>query len=423
MKQREMSGRTKRGGSRNRILDRAICSKGSGRGMVDIKVLDKIINETVNVIENSKGRIFDIAENARNEYLRLEVQLNQVKDQTSKVIDEVDSKESEFRRARLRLMDVSRDFKRYSEADIKAAYEKAQDVQVDLVVLREREKNLRSQRDTLEISLRNLQDTVKKAEALVSQVGMAMNVLKGTLKELSGQLDGMQQRQLLGLRVINAQEEERRRVARDIHDGPAQTFANLMLRAEICERLLDSDVEAVRRELKGLKTTVRNSLQDIRKVIYDLRPMALDDLGLVPALRRFINDLKEHHGLMVDYAVMGRDYRLPTHIEVGAFRMVQEALNNVIKHASAKSVVVRVEFAEKSLALLIKDDGVGFTVDEALARDGNHFGLLSMRERVDLLEGSWRVDSTPGKGTRLDIRIPLKEEEENGNQDHTRGRS
>ena len=375
-----------------------------------MKLLDKILSETVLAIEQSKGRIFDIADAARNEYSRLEQQLRQVKTQVLRVIEQVDDKEKEFMRARVYLMDVSRYFQRYTEKDIKAAYENAQNAQVELVILREREQNLRTQRDTLEISLRNLQDTVKKAEDLVSQVGMAMNILKSNLMDLSGQLDGMQQRQTLGLRVINAQEEERRRVARDIHDGPAQTLANVMLRAEICEKLLDSDITSVRQELKGLKDTVRHSLQDIRKVIYDLRPMTLDDLGLVPTLRRFINDLKERHQLLVDYAVIGMERRLPTHVEVGAFRMVQEALNNVIKHAKANFVVVRVEFAKSSITLLIKDDGVGFKPEEALTREGDHFGLLSMRERVDLLEGHWQIESAPGRGTRLDIKIPLKEE-------------
>ena len=158
--------------------------------VIDIKLLDKILSETVTVIEQSKGRIFDIAETARTEYMRLEQQLREVKSQAAKSIEYVDAKEREYRNRRLRLMEVSRDFRRFTEADIKVAYEDAQASQLDLVMLREREQYLRVQRDDLERSLRSLQDTVKKAEELVSQVGMAMEVLKGNIKELSGQQIG-----------------------------------------------------------------------------------------------------------------------------------------------------------------------------------------------------------------------------------------
>lgn len=379
--------------------------------MIDIMLLDKILSETITMIEQSKGRIFDIAEAARTEYMRLDSQLRELKAEAVKCIELVDAKERDYRHRRVRLMDVSRDFHRYTEADIKVAYDDALASQVDLAVLREREQYLRRQRDDLERSIRNLQDTVKKGEELVSQVGMAMELLRGNAKELSGQIDNMHQRHLLGLRVIKAQEEERRRVARDIHDGPAQTLANVMLRAEICEKLLETDVSQVRDELRQLKNVVRGSLQDIRKVIYDLRPMALDDLGLVPTLRRYINDLKEQHKVLFDFSVLGVDRRLPSHVEVGGFRIIQEALNNVLKHAKASNVVIRVEFAPEHLGIFIRDDGAGFRVGEAINRQGDHFGLLSMRERVEVLQGSWSLDSAPGHGTKISVKLPVKEEE------------
>jgi len=382
-----------------------------GAAVIDIKLLDKILNETVSVIEQSKGRIFDIAESARTEYMRIEAQLRELRFEAGKCIEQVDIKEREYRNRRFRLMEVSRDFKRYTELDIKNAYEDAQASQLDVVALREREQYLRRQRDDLERSLRSLQETVKKAEELVSQVGMAMELLRGNIRELNGQLDNMQQRHALGLRVIKAQEEERKRVARDIHDGPAQTLANVMLRAEICEKLLETDISQVRHELRQLKNVVRGSLQDIRKVIYDLRPMALDDLGLVPTLRRYINDLKEQHKLLVDFSVLGVDRRLPSHLEVGGFRIIQEALNNVLKHSKATQVVVRVEFGKDTLGILLKDDGVGFLVEEAINRQGDHFGLLSMRERVEVLQGAWQIDSALGHGTKITVRLPVKEED------------
>lgn len=377
--------------------------------VVDIKLLDKIVNETVSLIEDSRNRIFEIADGARNEYTRLEGQLRDIREQVTKCIQQVDAKEKEARQKRTRLMEVSRDFKYHTEADIKRAYESAEASQLELVVLQEHEKSLRLQRDNIERALRNLEDTVKKAEQLVAQVGVATEVLRGNLKELSGQLDTMQQRQWLGLRIIRAQEEERRRLARDMHDGPAQMLANVMLRAEICERLLEADLSQVRSELRSLKEVVRGSLKDIRKVIFDLRPMALDDLGLVPALKRHLSDLKEQRGLSVELTVQGLDRRMPSAVEVAGFRIVQEALNNVQKHARAASVEVRIEFAKDVLGITVTDDGRGFAVGDALSERGEHYGLLSMRERVELLEGTCEIESAPGRGTSIKVRLPLGE--------------
>ena len=379
--------------------------------VVDSKLLDKIVRDTVLVIEQSKTQLFDISEMARTEYSRVEVQLTEIKAQVRSVIGKVDERERQFRMARLRLMEVSRDFDRYSEQHIKDAYEAAQAAQLDLVVLRERESHLRHQRDELERSLYNLQATVRKAEELVSQVSVAVEYLRGNLQELSGQIDSYQQRHLLGVKVIKAQEEERRRVARDIHDGPAQTLANVVLRAEICEKLLDSDLNEVKQELQQLKDVVRRSLKDIRKVIYDLRPMTLDDLGLIPTLRRYINDMKEQPGVFIDFSVVGSECRLPSHVEVGIFRIVQEALNNINKHAHATAIWVRIEFDADALLVLVRDDGAGFLPEEAMNRQGDHFGLLSMRERVELLQGAWHLESAPGKGTKILLKVPVKEEE------------
>lgn len=382
--------------------------------VVDIKLLDKIVTETVSLIEGSRNRIFEIADGARNEYTRLESQLRDIREQVTKCIQQVDAKEREARLKRIRLMEVSRDFKYHTEADIKRAYENAQTSQLELVVLQEHEKSLRLQRDNIERALRNLEDTVKKAEQLVAQVGVATEVLRGNLKELSGQLDTMQQRQWLGLRIIRAQEEERRRLARDMHDGPAQMLANVMLRAEICERLLDADLTQVRSELRSLKEVVRGSIKDIRKVIFDLRPMALDDLGLVPALKRYVSELREQRGFPIEFAVNGLERRMPSVVEVAGFRIVQEALNNALKHAKANKASVMVDFCKDMVVISITDDGHGFDVSEALKERGDHFGLLSMRERVELLEGTCRIESAPGRGTSIVACLPIREGGENG---------
>jgi two-component system sensor histidine kinase DegS len=381
----------------------------------DITTLDVIIKETIAVIGSSKEQLYDIAEGAREEYRRLEQEVKRLQRETGDVIDRVDELEELERRARWRLLEVSRDFKRYTEVDIRLAYEEAKNIQVELALHREREKLLRQRRDDLERSLRRLEETVNKAERLVSQVGVVMDYLEGSLGDLSQQLEGVQQRQQLAVGIIKAQEEERRRVAREIHDGPAQSLANLVFRIELCEKLLAGKrLPELQGELAELKELIKGGLQEVRKIIFDLRPMALDDLGLVPALRRYLEGLEEREGLGVYLAVLGEEVRLASAVEVGLFRIIQEALHNVIKHARAASARVTLTYGKEQLLLSVKDDGLGFDLQEAedRSREGGHFGLISMWERAELLGGRFEVISAPGQGTRIVVAVPITEGEE-----------
>ncbi len=375
--------------------------------MFDIKALDQIIKDTITVVAKSKEQIYDIAENARVEKQRVALELDDIQNKTVETIREVDELERSEKTARFRLMDVSRNFNRYTEKDIKEAYDHARELQVKLGLLRERESQLRLRRNQLEISLRKLDETVKKAENMVGQVGAALNLLGGNLQGISSKLEEIQQRQNFGVQVIRAQEEERRRVARDIHDGPAQSMANVILRAEICEKLLDKNPAQVPKELRELKTVVKNSLQDVRKIIFDLRPMALDDLGIIPTLKRYFSEYQERNGIIIELVAFGQEKRISSGMEVAIFRVIQEAVNNVNKHAKAYRVLVRLEMTPKVVNCSIKDDGVGFNVKEKMGQD--KFGLLGMRERVELLKGKFAINSAPEQGTEVKFSIPLEE--------------
>ena len=206
--------------------------------------------------------------------------------------------------------------------------------------------------------------------------------------------------------LIEAQEEERRRLARDIHDGPAQLLANVVFRIDVAQTLLDGDTERARAELEQLKQLVRHSLQDVRKIIFDLRPLALDDLGLIPALRSYVGGLAERAGLRGDLRVASEARRLPTAHEVALFRLVQEALHNVRKHAGIDAAEVDVAFAPEEVRVTVADHGRGF--DPATAGGAaDRLGLRSMRERAELFGGSLSLRSAPGLGTTLTACVPV----------------
>jgi two-component system sensor histidine kinase DegS len=210
------------------------------------------------------------------------------------------------------------------------------------------------------------------------------------------------------VRVIEAQENERQRLARQMHDGPAQSLTNLILQAEICERLFDSDPVQARVELGNLKNAVNTTFQKIREFIMTLRPMMLDDLGLVPTMKQYAQDFEEKTGMSVNFTVLGRDTRLPPYSEVTVFRVIQELLTNVNKHAHATHVQVSLDFQTDTIAASVEDDGSGFDVNEVQAstQQRKGLGLPTIQERTEMLGGNVQIESRIGRGTKVRIEIP-----------------
>ena len=385
-------------------------------GTVDYRAeqIDRIIQHAIEVIEDSKAQVFSIYEAFRRELALLEEELERVMQEVDETIRKVDHLEWQYRMARIRLTEVSRDFVRFTEEDIKAAYEKATQIQLDLMVYREKEQYLRSRRDELQQRIKNVEKSIERAEAIGSQLNVVTGYLSGDLSHVTRILESAKNRQLLGLKIILAQEEERKRVAREIHDGPAQSLANLVLRTEIAERFLEKDDKTnLRTELSDLKKQIREGLEEIRKIIFHLRPMALDDLGLVPTLRKFVQDFEERTRIRATFEMAGREKRLPGAMEVAMFRLAQEAFTNVQKHARATFVSLRVAFTDDEVQMTIRDNGIGFRMQDESDGDGektqSKFGLMGMRERVELLQGSIHFDTAPGQGTIINISLPLKE--------------
>jgi two-component system sensor histidine kinase DegS len=211
-------------------------------------------------------------------------------------------------------------------------------------------------------------------------------------------------------RSIQAEEDVRQRVARHLHDGPAQALANVVLTAEVCEKLVQSDPARARSELGTLKGHVGTALQDIRKFIFELRPMTLDDLGLVPTLRRYIGDLGARYRIQIVLAVPNGERRLAPPAELALFRIGQEAISNAVEHSQATLVRLTLALGSDALVLTVEDNGVGFDVEQALASAAARrtFGLASMQERAESLGGWLRIESAFGQGSRVEVRVPAR---------------
>lgn len=212
-------------------------------------------------------------------------------------------------------------------------------------------------------------------------------------------------------RLISAQEEERRRIAREIHDEPSQELSAVILQLDkVVRRLAQQRVEGWE-QVEQARQRVREAMENLQRITTELRPQALDDLGFAPAIRWYAEKRLGGSGVQVDFQVVGRPNRLPPPIEIAAFRISQEAINNVAKHSEAANVRIQLHFSDTTLNGEIADDGKGFDIRAMSARpiEEAGLGLRGMEERAVLLGGNLSVTSTPDQGTRVNFAIPLPE--------------
>lgn len=374
---------------------------------IDIQALDKIFNRMVETIDSSKNDIFTISEQSRQSFEEMKLELGIVRIKLQDIIQENDMLEVQVKQARVRLAEVSQNFHVYSEEQVHQAYNAANTFQIRHSVVQSEEKLLRERRDDLERRMRGLLDTIDKADQLVNQVNVVLNYLTEDLKDVGPALENAKMKEDFAIRVIEAQEEERKRISREVHDGPAQMLANVLLRTDLITRSYDEKgVERAIQELRDLKGMVRDTLHEVRRIIYDLRPMALDDLGIVPTLKKYLNSVQDYNeGTYIEFNSRGEDRRMPMNYEIAIFRLVQECVNNAVKHGSSKEIRVNFEWLKENVNISIKDNGTGF--DTALAKK-NSFGIIGMKERVDLLDGTMDIQSEIGQGTRIMFKIPIK---------------
>ncbi len=373
----------------------------------DGTALDSIFDELAAKMDQSKQEIFAISEESRHSYEEMKDELENVRENISRIIAEGDILEERTRAARRRLAELSRSFSSYTESQIREAYELANELQVQLSLNRTQEKKFRQKRDRLQRSLQKLLQTIERAERLVNQINVATNYLSSDLEDFGEVVDKSKSQQDYSLRIIEAQEEERKRLSREIHDGPAQMMANVLLRSDLIEKTYrEKGADLAFKEISSLKDMVRQALTEVRRIIYDLRPMALDDLGLVPTLKKYLETIEEYNqGVRLGFYSNGKETRLPNNFETSIFRLVQESVSNAIRHGKSTDIEVKMEWLAEQVSIIIKDNGTGF--DQEIVKDQS-FGLTGMRERIELIGGEFFINSTLGEGTVLMFHIPLK---------------
>lgn len=352
-------------------------------------------------------RIQQTVQQLQGELEKVRRELNELNVVIPQNVAEVDRLSQRELSVSSRLREMEANLESYPRNDIRQFYVSLQEVQM-------RHYMMRTQLEQQQSKQKTLQDRQKELQRLIAVLEQALNQAQRPVGRSGASEEDAAEQEMI-TKIIQAQEEERLRLSQQIHDGPTQTMSNLVLQAEVCERFVDKDPTEAKAELAGLKTTIHHTLQEMRRFIFDVRPMILDDLGLVPTLRRYIQDFGERGHLEANLVVQGGEGRLPSHIEISIFRVIQEALTNVVKHAHAAHARIALEIEPHQVTTIVEDDGVGFNieeVEESLRRGQRRMmGIANMRQRVEtLLKGQLIIESTPGRGTRVIATIPLPEE-------------
>jgi two-component system sensor histidine kinase DegS len=289
-------------------------------------------------------------------------------------------------------------FETLPREDIREAYEALNDVQQRLYTMRGQLEKLQSDQRNLD-RLADLQKKILEYSDGFEAHTPSAGTSRTTLSE-----------QPNVIRVIQTEEAVRQSLVRRMHDGAASSLSNFILQAEICQRFFDVNPDRARQELDALKSSAASTFSDVKDFIFDLRPMMLDDLGVVPTLRRYVESFQEKNGLPVPMTVTGVERRLESHIEVTLFRNIQELLNNALMHAQATQVQVSLDMGQEQVVAVVEDNGRGFNPDEAMDGGSRTIGLSTLRERIQMLGGELNIQSNIGQGARIEFSIPIESE-------------
>lgn len=339
----------------------------------------------------------ELVEESKRTYTHIKNELKETDvllEQTSGEVQKLDQRTAQVAN---KVRHIESNLSSYPREDIKEAYAASQASQLRLIMLRSQVEQLQAKKESLELQAEHLRSFLE----IVDQI-----------PALGRHMEGLASPAATGdsvvMRTIEAQEGERQRLARQMHDGPAQSLTNLILQAEIVEKSFDVDADQARSELTNLKNAVNNTFRKTMDFIFELSPMMLDDLGAVPTLRRYIDDFQDKSGLSVALDVIGEERRLVPYVEVTIFRLIQELLHNVSQHAHASHVQVSLDLQGSMIGISVEDDGSGFDLDEAMAsaKERKTLGIITMLQRLEMLGGKIDFDTSLGRGTKVTMEIP-----------------
>ena len=276
--------------------------------------------------------------------------------------------------------------------------------------LQEKQKNIIEQIDEVKVRKAAI---IQKLDELSSVIKVAKSsiVNENETKHNKVELDN----HIYRIKLLETQENERQRISRELHDSTVQNLTSIIHKTELCSKLIDMDPVRCKLELTMISRTIRDIINDTRQMIYNLRPMSFDDIGLEVTIERAIDKIKNDKLCNICFTVEGESYKIKSVVGITLLRIIQEACNNAIKYAHANIISVKLIYEDDAVVILVEDDGTGFNIDNtdvSTRNDNSGFGLSMMKERVYLLSGEIEITSENNVGTKIQVKVPINDKEE-----------
>ena len=280
--------------------------------------------------------------------------------------------------------------------------------------------SLSNSESELERELEEYQSKLPDLERIVQEQqekNIRLEEIRCIIQEQKDQIAELQEKReaKVQLYFLEEQELDRNRIARDLHDSTVQNLTMLVHKTELCTKLLNVDNVQVMLELQTMIENMKMTIEDMREIIYNLRPMSLSNLGLAATLESYCTHIKRNHNIETDFILTGEEPDILQIQKITLYRIVQEACNNIVKYAKATKIEIKLTFLENEIEVIIQDNGIGFDKEKKMKQSSDQldgFGLSIMRERTNLLEGQFEIQSAPKKGTTIRITVPVKIEKE-----------
>jgi two-component system sensor histidine kinase DegS len=347
----------------------------------------------------------ELIDNLTAEMKRIRDKLNEFKiqiDQTQLVVDREQQRNNDVF---TELRTVQDNIETIPRQDIRTKYDEAIEARFRLTTMRGQLEKFVSTREQLEQEQVILRDMLQRLQG-VDMLASPSSAPEESKETGKGPINIV--------RIIQAQEEERQRLARQMHDGPAQSLTNFILQAEICQRLFDRNPARAAEELDNLKSVASVTFQKVRDFIFDLRPMMLDDLGVVPTVRRYVDSFREKNDIEIKLDIFGDERRLATHREVMIFRGIQELMALARDYANPTEIVIRLDIGSSVVKIAVEDNGRGFDAEAALSGEENYQdprvqSMVTLKEKFELVRGSVSITSGEADGTSVRLELPIND--------------
>lgn len=368
--------------------------------------LQNVLDQTNEFLNYSIDHVVGIRDDVLHGLKDLHEELSRVRNDVSEVVDATDAVALAYRNARKLLADAEGRGDALAQAK---AYDEAEHYMKLRSSFEEREKYLRRRRDDLEREKVRMGRIMNHSTDMMGKLRLAVEILRNRVENMANISSERDLRMVVF--ALQFAERENARLAREIHDGPIQQFAGAILLFEYLERLVDADkFEETKAEVKKIKGQLKDALGDFRGFLLQLQPVGLDK-GIEKALSRLAENCRERYGVKVLIEMKGEKEEFPLMLRANVFRVLQEAISNAIRHGKATVIKITVLISPEKAIFTVMDNGIGFNVDDGKkqAVQRGSFGLSNMAERIRFANGHFKIESTSGKGTLINIAIPLKE--------------